>query len=52
MTQSILKTRSMLMAFIALMFCAPPTGASAEEPYHLGVALGLSGPGHSTARTA
>jgi branched-chain amino acid transport system substrate-binding protein len=45
MTQSILKTRSMLMAFIALMFCAPPTGASAEEPYHLGVALGLSGPG-------
>jgi branched-chain amino acid transport system substrate-binding protein len=45
MKYSVLKTVSILMVIIGTCIFVPGESASAEEPYHLGVALGLSGPG-------
>ncbi|MGC9323254.1 MAG: ABC transporter substrate-binding protein [Desulfomonilia bacterium] len=45
MKHLMLRTSSMLMALFILILSAPGMSVSAEEPYHLGVALGLSGPG-------
>lgn len=45
MKRSLFKLGFSFMVLVATGICAPGMSASANEAYHLGVALGLSGPG-------